>query len=146
MSTVLLLVSHSVPSCTYSPLSFGGATGLWSAWGREASDNSLLSLGAERGSGWVCSRANMDSHLTSSAPLVTTSPFPSSHRQANTAHRHPLCVTKGADYSWLLETVCVCVFEHRGQRWSSLGVVPQVPSTMFLHGSVSLGPGTHRLD
>lgn len=99
MSTVLLLVSHSAPSCTYSPLSFGGATGLWSAWGREASDNSLLSLGAQRGSGWVCSRANMDSHLTSSAPLVTTSPFPSSHRQANTSHRHPLCVTKGADYS-----------------------------------------------
>lgn len=25
----------------------------------------------------------------------------------------------------------LCVFEHRGQRWSSLGLVPQVPSTMF---------------
>lgn len=46
--------------------------------GRGGLNNGLLSLVAKCGSGWTYSRASMGSQLTSSAPLVTTNPFPSS--------------------------------------------------------------------
>lgn len=59
---------------------------------------------------------------------MTRGPFPSSHLQVLS-----ISLVASLDYSWLLLIgVCVCVFACRGQRWSSLGVDPQAPSTLVL--------------
>lgn len=103
---VLVVLAHSVPSCTYSPLSCGGAIGCGQPRAGEASGNSPLSLAAKCRSGWVCSRASIRSQLTSSAPLVTTGPSPPLIFRLLASLRWLLWTTAGF---YLLIDVCVCV-------------------------------------